>query len=134
MSDINDLFDQLESLKASDVGPFPYEGCRWLQGVLGERGHDLVPDLDEYLSEVAGYRSWGKKILKWSDEKITAIQARLTQSFFDRFPRYADLKPTLVSSQACDVRSALHSADQTRALLSHLLRKIQDDRDGQASS
>lgn len=129
MSNINDPLDELESLRAVDVGPFPYTGCRWLQGVIGEPYNDLIPDLDEYLSEFAGYRSWGKRILKWPDEKIAAVEVRLKQSFFDRFPRYVALKPLLASSQASDVRTALKNADRTRDVLLQLLSIIREGRD-----
>jgi hypothetical protein len=132
MSDVDDLLDRLESLTVSHTGPFPYAGCRWLQRAGNERHRGLNPDLDLYLSEFAGYRSWGPRILKWPDEKIAGVEARLAQTFFDRFPAYAELKPMLASSQANDVRTALQGTDQTREVLLHLLGVIRNDRNRDA--
>jgi hypothetical protein len=128
MSRIDDLLKELDALNESNLGPFPYEGCRRLKAALRE-GHDaLIPDLDAYLSEFAGYRSWGKRILQWPDEKIETIAKRLNQTFFDRFPAYAAVEPILVSSEAADVNKALHHADRTRAVLGELLPAIRTAR------
>lgn len=130
MSKTNDLLRQLDALSESDVGPFPYDGCRWLRTAVRERLDGLVPDLDSYLSEFAGYRSWGKKILEWPDERIATVEKRLSQSFFERFPAYAGLEPILGLSEASDVRRALNNAEQTREVLLHLLSAIRRDRTG----
>jgi hypothetical protein len=127
---IDDLLSQFDALRKRDAGPFPYEGCRWLQAAARERHDGLIPDLDVYLSEVAGYRSWGKKILKWSDEKIAAVEQRLGQSFFERFPNHAALQPLVTSPKASDVRRALHNVDQTREVLIQLLTAIRRTRVG----
>jgi hypothetical protein len=130
MSAIGDLLSQLDALSGSDGGPFPYEGCRRLRAAVGERHEGLIPDLDAYLSEFAGYRSWGNKILTWSDEKIAAVENRVSQSFFDRFPSYAELKPILEVTEASDVRRALQNAEKTREVLRHLLLAIRRARAG----
>jgi hypothetical protein len=127
---ISDLLAQLEVLNRSRAGPFPYEGCRRLRAAVGERHEGLIPDLDLYLSEFAGYRSWGKRILTWSDEKIATVEKRLSQSFFDRFPSYAELKPMLDVTDASDVRRALGKADRTREVLLQLVLAIRRSRAG----
>jgi hypothetical protein len=48
--------------------PFPYEDCRRVMEEAGMKGASLIPDLDLYLSDLAGYASWGKKILDWPAE------------------------------------------------------------------
>ena len=130
MSTIKDLLDQLDALSESEARPFPYDGCRWLRVAARDRHEGLVPDLDSYLSEFAGYRSWGKKILEWSDEKIATVEKRLSRSFFERFPAYAELKPLLGSSEASEVRRTLHNAEQTREALLQLLSAIRRERTG----
>jgi hypothetical protein len=118
---MDDVLNQLDALSESNAGPFPYEGCRQLPSAARKRHEGLIPDLDTYLSECAGYRSWGKRILQWTDERIETIEKQLHQSFFDRFPAYAGLKPILASSKASDVSNALRNADETRAVLVELL-------------
>jgi len=91
---------QLEALSVSGAEPFPYEECRRLRAAVCERRDGLVPDLDRYLSEPAGYRSWGNRILAWPDEKIAAVENRLSRSFFDRCPAYAEFEPVLEMTDA----------------------------------
>jgi hypothetical protein len=130
MSAIGDLLAQLDALNESDIGPFPYEGCRRLRAAIGERHEGLIPDLDTYLSEFAGYRSWGNRIPTWSDEKIAAVETRLSQSFFDRFPAYAELKALFEVTDSSDVRRALENAERTREVLLNLLSAIRRSRAG----
>jgi hypothetical protein len=134
MGELDDLLRQLDALEKSDRGPFPYKGCRWLRAAVQGDYHDLIPCLDIYLSEVAGYRSWGKKILRWPDEKIAAVEARLGQSFFERFPAYSDLQSVLGSPEASDVSEALDNADQTRVMLLRLLSLIRDVKNRRSSN
>jgi hypothetical protein len=124
VSKIDELLRQLDASCRSDVGPFPYAGCRRLLAAGGGRDDGLIPDLDMYLGEIAGYRSWGKKILQWPDEKIQTVERRLQQSFLDRFTVYAELEPVLSSLDVPDVRDALFKADRTRAALQELLSAI----------
>ena len=130
MTKIDVLLRELDALTKSSVGPFPYAGCRRLKAAVRTRHEALIPDLDSYLSELAGYRTWGKRILQWPDEKFKAVEARLQDSFFDRFPAYDKLKPVLASSDAADVDIALQNADRTRTIWAELLSAIRKDRAG----
>jgi hypothetical protein len=130
VSTIKDLLNRLDALSEVEAGPFPYDGCRWLRVAADYRHDGLVPDLDGYLSEFAGYRSWGKKILEWPDEKIATVEKRLSRSFFERFPAYTELKPLLGSYEASDVRRTLHNAEQTREALLQLFSAIRRERTG----
>jgi hypothetical protein len=96
-----------------------------------ERHNGLVPDLDTYLSELAGYRSWGKRILQWSEHKIERVEQRLRQSFFERHTIYAELLPLPQAPEAQDVRHALTIGDDTRYLsLAAALKGLQIQSDG----
>ena len=122
MSEIHELLQELAALNASDVGPFPYAGCREMQAADAATFATIIPDLDSYLSELAGYRSWGKRILTWADEKIEDVERRLHTSFFDRYPRYANAK------LPADVSHALEIADRSRMLLAEILRRLRVER------
>jgi hypothetical protein len=121
-----ELLEELKTITESDVAPFPYEGCRKLQQFAPEISGEIIPDLDVYLSELAGYRSWGKRILGWPDEKIENVQRRLQQSFLDRYPAYARLEAQIAAAD--DVRRKLEIAEQTRSVLSKLLAKVRAER------
>lgn len=128
MSNIDDLISQLDTLSKSSSVPFPYDGCRRLRALAQNRHEALIPDLDTYLSEFAGYRSWGKAIVQWSDQQLEAVEKRLHQSFFDRFPNYVELKSFLKSDEASDVSDALRNTDRTRTVLLELLAAIRTSR------
>jgi hypothetical protein len=130
MNRIDDLMNQLAELRESDAGPFPYPGCRRLTAAAGGRCEGLISDLDFYLNEFAGYRSWGRKILSWSDDKLVAVEKRLGESFFERFSAYFELKPLIAATEAADVRHALHVADRTREVLQQLLPIVRGNRSG----
>jgi len=112
---------KLDALARADAGPFPYEACR-----AAQRDHvqfaTLVPDLDAYLSELAGYRSWGKRILAWPDEKVEAVRRRLDESFYDRYPTYRDLQTA--SADRIALHEALERAERTRTILIQLIEQL----------
>lgn len=127
MSRIDEMLLRLKAIEAADVVAFPYEDCRKLQGI-DERYAALVPDLDVYLSELAGYRSWGKRILSWPDEKVEDVHRRVSDTFFDRFPLYADLESRITSANAADLHATLDRAERTRITLRDLLSELQRER------
>src|SRR5687768_6133923 len=106
MNEIEPLLVELKELDRADAGPFPYDDCRKLQ-TIDRKYASLIPDLDFYLSEHAGYRSWGRNILKWPDEKIEEVLGRIDESFFDRFPIYAALESQITSSTVPDLHARM---------------------------
>lgn len=126
MNEIDRLLVELKGLQASDVDPFPYADCRRLQAT-DSRYSALIPDLDLYLSEIAGYGSSGKRILAWSDEKIDDVLVRISASFFDRFPQYQELKSQITPESVPALHSAIDKADQMRRVLTHLIRRLRTD-------
>lgn len=124
---IDDLIAELDILSESDVRPFPYEACRLLQRD-DRRYATLIPDLDSYFSELAGYRSWGRRILGWPDEKIEHVRRWLERSFNERFPVYRHMQVS--SADRSVLREALEIAERTRTVLLRLLDEIQAERTG----
>lgn len=122
---ISDLLAQLGTLEKSDVRPFPYEACRAVQR-RDDRYEGLIPDLDSYFSELAGYRSWGRRILTWADEKIETTRRRIEIPFGERFPGYRELQT--LPEESNDLRKALDIAERTRTVLLQLLNELQSER------
>lgn len=127
MNRIDSLLGELAALDVADRGAFPYADCRKLQA-RSDRYRSIVPDLDAYLSELAGYRSWGKRILTWADGKIGDVQSRLGSSFFERYPTYAERSSELKSADVPDLRRALDVAERTRLTLHDLLTELKGSR------
>lgn len=71
--------------------PFPYADCRHVMAQVGEFDEGLIPDLDLYFSNVAGYCSWGKRLQRMPRPELLAARATLTRSFFEKHPEYLPL-------------------------------------------
>jgi uncharacterized protein YjiS (DUF1127 family) len=121
---IGDVVAELDALGNSEVRPFPYEACRLVQRDAPQCAA-LIPDLDAYFSELAGYRSWGRRILSWSEEKVVDVRQRLDMSFGERFPAYRDLQ--ISSPDRSELWKALDTAERTRILLLALLDQLLRD-------
>jgi hypothetical protein len=123
MSEIERFLAEFEIVQESDAGAFPYADCRKLRA--GDRRYSaLIPDLDVYLSEVAGYGSWGKRILTWPHEKIEDVLHRISMSFFDRFPIYADLRSQITPESVPGLHAAIERGDRVRSILQDLLGRV----------
>ena len=97
--EIQEKLEILQSLyKADLLNPFPYDDCRKLLADKNGEFEDLIPCLDLYFSDIAGYCSWGKRSLDWTGEKNEEVKRQLQKSFFQKFPQYISLKPHINES------------------------------------
>lgn len=83
--------------------PFPYEGCRRLLRETPGAHEDLIPDLDLYFSNIAGYCSWGRRILKWPKEKREEAKNGLSLSFVEKYPKYTPLMVRITETSTPDL-------------------------------
>jgi hypothetical protein len=126
--DLEELLAELAWLQAKDAGPFAYEDCRRLAALNPRLYHKLIPDLSSHFSRIAGYRSWGKQIVKWETDKLQEVENELALSFFDAFPEYKGLESHLMQGLAPDISEQLSLADSTRAVLRKIIRELLNDR------
>jgi hypothetical protein len=104
-SDLEKTAAELKALYEEDCRtPFPYEGSRKLLQAEGGNYESFIPDLSLYFSTVAGYCSWGKRILRWEPAKINEAKVDLEKQFFDKHPAYKPLERKSNRGQACDLR------------------------------
>lgn len=105
--------------------PFPYEGIRKL--LQGGRGNyeGFIPDLSLYFSTVAGYCSWGKRILRWEATKIDEAKAALEKQFFDRHPEYKPLEKMIGEHGNADLLAKFSLHEKMRIELLRLLEDLQ---------
>lgn len=107
--------------------PFPYAGCGKILRETGQRYDGLIPDLDLYLSSIAGYCSWGHGILKWPKEKIEETKERLSRSFFEIYPQYKPLMPMITESATPDLYTDLALHEKMRLKLLDILSRLLDE-------
>lgn len=105
---------------------FPYYEVRKLLRKAGTSCDELIPDLDLYFSTLAGYCSWGRRLLMWDDEKVQEAKAFVTQGFFDRYPEYGWLEPFIRQS---DLIKQLGTYEEMRKGLFTLLISLEHYRE-----
>lgn len=101
--------------------PFPYPDCRLVYAKGGKLADGLIPSLDLYFSDVAGYCSWGKRLLRFSQSELLAARATLTRSFFEKHPEYLPLKALINETETPTLFADLKLHDELRGRLLALI-------------
>jgi hypothetical protein len=101
--------------------PFPYEDSRKLLREEKGQYEGLIPSLDFYFSTIAGYCSWGKRILKWNEEKIKEAKDLLGKSFFEKYPQYKPLEQMVTEANTPALYKELVAYETMRLNLLRLL-------------
>lgn len=122
---IQEMIRELQSSYQEACGvSFPYDGSRHLLQEVGGSYEDLIPDLDMYFSTIAGYCSWGERILKWPPEKIVEAQNRIAVSFFEKHPQYKPFEVAITESETPDLFAQMASYERMRTRLLELLDRL----------
>lgn len=66
---------------------------------------------------IAGYCSWGVKMLRWPQRKLTEAQSRMALSFFEIHPEYCTLRRFITGSDAPDLHEYLGAYEGMRKKL-----------------
>lgn len=126
MNQIREKLEILRELYGSDfLRPFPYQDSR---KILAESESDFIPSLDMYFSEIAGYCSWGKRVLSWSSEKNIEAQKRLKLSFFQKHPKFARLKLKINDNETPKLYNQMLVYELMRLTLIDILSEIETER------
>jgi hypothetical protein len=100
-----------------DCSPFPYEGCRWLRREFDGELENLIPDLDMWLSDVAGFSSRGKRLLKLPEEQVSHARGIMSLSFSEKRPEYAWLERHITESNTPDLYEKINLYERMRTML-----------------
>ena len=101
--------------------PFPYADCRRAAALAFIPLKHLIPDLDLYFSDLAGYCSWGVRILSWSPEKVSTVRKHISKSFFEKHPQYRCLLEAVPVEKAPALLADLALHEEMRRTLIQLL-------------
>lgn len=118
---LKELTEIAGRLFEEDKKSFPYADCRKAAALAGIRIRDLVPDLDAYFSDLAGYCSWKGRILTWSSEKIATAREHISKSFFEKHPQYQGLKEATLQKETPGLAADLALHEEMRTTLIELL-------------
>lgn len=84
--------------------PFPYDDCFWLRQEFESKADDLlIPYLDLWFLDIAGFCSWGKRILNWSESKVVQARSKVSLGFFEQHPQYAILERFITKDNTPDL-------------------------------
>jgi len=132
MKNIEEKLKILRKLYRSDLlNPFPYSDCR---KILTEKDEDFIPCLDIYFSDIAGYCSWGKQILSWSNEKTIETKNNLQKSFFQKFPAFSEVSLKISDKETPQLYNQILIYDLMRLTLVDILSEIEAERVAQSKS
>ena len=122
----SELLAELRELERADANPFPYQGCRKLISHDPEASDGLIPCLNTYFMDIAGYASSGKKILKWAEQEVQQAIRQLTVPFFEKHPEYSTLEPMITKNSTPDLYATLALYERMRLCLLQILSKTEN--------
>jgi len=108
--------EQIERLYAASLakGPFPYRDCfRLLEERPGPEG-TLIPELDWYLSTVAGNSHSASRLNGRSVAELQAAEKFLSKSFFEYFPQLVPYRELIDEARTPDLHRNLDVAEKLR--------------------
>ena len=124
-NEIKEKLRILQELYKSDfLRPFPHQDCRKILSRNVNGFEDLIPCLDVYFSDVAGFCSRAKRISSWSFEENESAEGKMKKSFFDRFPQFSNLKPEITEKETPQLYNQLLIYDLMRLTLFDVLSEI----------
>src|SRR5437868_12652769 len=95
---VEELIAEIGQMVREKPTPFPYPGCHFALESVENDFECFIPDLDLWSMKIAGYCSWGTKMLRCPREKLIESQSRMTLGFFEQRPDYRALEPYITES------------------------------------
>jgi hypothetical protein len=114
--------EQIEMLYRSEFGGgFPYHDCYLLADSMGLPREDLIPELDLYFSQIAGYVSSASRLGSRSPAEIEKALQVLGKDFFQVFPHLQFLQDRINEEETPDLFRRMRAVEEMRSRLLHLL-------------
>jgi hypothetical protein len=114
---VEKLLADLAQIERKGPKIFPYAGCRFVLEGVEDEFEGFIPDLNSWSMDIAGYCSWGAKILWWPQKKLIEAQSRMTLGFFDKHPEYCILQRFISESDSPDLYEYLDTHERMRKKL-----------------
>jgi len=122
--DVDEMIAHIPSRKELSKNGFPYAGCRKLLLQAGEAAEDLIPWLDLYTADIAGYLSSVRNIRSWTVDRKNAARKDLAHGFYERFSELRVLQSLITPENAPDVYDYYLLHEHARELLLAILAKL----------
>jgi len=123
--DIEVKVKEIQRLYAEDLSsPFPYQDCRRMQDSF-EADEDFAAQLNLYFSTVAGFCSWGKRILHWNETKRKEAADLLAKSFFEDLPQYQKLEKHINKIETPELYNEIERHETMRRTLLDIISRLE---------
>jgi hypothetical protein len=110
-----DLFETISRLYDEILHPFPYADCRKIQAQFKNAPDGLIPDLDVYFADLAGYCSRGNRIIRMSTQEFLNVKKVASQSFFEKHPEYECIRSFVSEKNSPTLFRDLNYCEEIRA-------------------
>lgn len=115
-----------ELYKSSFKGPFPYRDCFFLADQLGLAREDLIPELDLFFAQIAGYSSSASSLAKRKPSELATARSVLSKQFFQRFPQLEVYESHINQIETPDLFRYMLVAEELRIGLLDILNLISE--------
>jgi hypothetical protein len=113
---------ELEELYKSRLrGRFPYDDCFWLAKQAAIKSADLIPELDVYFADIAGFCSSASRLDKRPTEQLKWGKKALKLNFFESHSDLAHIQVFITPDQTPKLYEEMKYTEQARLELLSLL-------------
>lgn len=127
MSTKDDLQHEADEIRRDACAlnaPFPYADCRKLLARFPEQDEGFIPDLDCYLSTIAGYASRGRRLVLLKGADLENARSAIAKSFFERHQEYRVLEAEVTAETTPELFCELMSTEKIRMKMVDLLQAL----------
>jgi hypothetical protein len=126
---IEDKLEEIREWQLEAEGPFPYDDCRFLIQEFEQITTDLIPDLDLWMSKIAGYASRGRRLMRLSTSELREIRDAISLRFMDEHLRYSTIALfELNSKRTPELAEDLDNYERMRLALREVIEEMLKDR------
>ncbi|HET6387553.1 MAG TPA: YxiJ family protein [Armatimonadota bacterium] len=127
------IAERIEELRAlyhrELLRPLPYKDCRKIKGDTDGPHQHLIPDLSTYNSNIASKCLGAKKLIARPTDYLLESKRRLSQTFFEQYPQYADLERLVTRAGTPKLYEELEVYERARKLALELVEVVLDSRE-----
>jgi hypothetical protein len=113
--------------KSRLLGRFPYSDCYWIAQNAPIKSEGLIPELDWYFANIAGYCSSASRLGNRPKGELQKAKKSLALSFFETFPRLAHIERLITPNQTPKLLERIEHSEQARLALLELLDSLEVD-------
>jgi hypothetical protein len=127
--------EEIETTTRAELyGPFPYADCHRLQEHVAH-GEYLIPDLDIYFAEIAGYGSSASRLKQRDKKQLHDSLKYLRMTFFEKHPEHRHLKEKINNRDTPELERYLRVTNTVRLEILPIIERLaNEDENGKVTT